>query len=208
MILASQSPRRLELLRELGIDPVVMPARIDERPRPGESPTALVARLSLEKAQSVWEGLSTGERTHDVVAADTVVWIDGMVLGKPPSVEDAMQMLGSLSGRVHHVSTGVCLIVPGRVASSAPICYSFVETTDVEFYELSDAQAEAYARSKEPSDKAGAYGIQGRGRLLVKRIDGDYYNVVGLPVTRVLRELDRLHGNDRLVVGALSASQR
>ena len=116
MILASQSPRRIELLREAGLDPIVMPAHVDETPLPGESPTALVARLARSKAQAVWEGLETQMHVHEVVAADTVVWLDGSVLGKPPSLEDAEHMLLALSGRTHHVSTGVCLIVPPTIA--------------------------------------------------------------------------------------------
>lgn len=204
MILASGSPRRRELLAELGIDALVRPARVNETPLEGESPVALVARLARDKAQATYETLSDGERADVVLAADTVVWADGEILGKPPSVEDAEMMLRFLSGRTHQVSTGVCFLAGGKTAERTPRMCSFVETTEVEFYELTDEQIHAYALSREPADKAGAYGIQGTGRLLVKRINGDYFNVVGLPVARVLRELDRMMDTQSNLLQALA----
>ncbi len=201
MILASGSPRRLELLRQMGFSPVVRPANIDETPRPGESPTDLVLRLARQKARACEKGLPEKLLGQVVIAADTTVWIDGLELGKPHDDEDACAMLTRLSGRTHHVSTGVCMLAPAGEAS-------FVETSSVTFFELSPDQIDAYVQSGEPRDKAGSYGIQGRGRLLVSGIEGDYFNIVGLPVARLARELDALVGEDAggeasVVCGAL-----
>lgn len=185
MILASQSPRRSELLGRIGIAPIVRPTDIDETRRPDELPCDLVVRLAENKAYACLDGMT--ETIDDVVlAADTVVWTEDTVLGKPKDAEDAMAMLRSLSGRSHHVSTGVALIAPdGRETS-------FVETTTVTFHELTEEEVAAYVSSGEPMDKAGSYGIQGLGSLLVQGIEGDYDNVVGLPLARVVRELDLL----------------
>jgi len=203
MILASASPRRLELLRAAGIEPVVLPADVDETPLVGEAPTALVARLAQLKAAHVMEvhpELAAGEV---VLAADTIVWgDDGVALGKPHSDDEARKMLGELSGATHHVSTGVCLAVVGGGQTS------FVETTSVTFWPLDEAQIDAYVASGEPHGKAGAYAIQGNGRVLVERIAGDYDNVVGLPLSRVLRELDALEGEGARVRDALAQPAR
>ena len=159
MILASGSPRRREILEDLGISPIVRPADVDETPRDGESPTELVERLACAKAEACAADLPAELAGQTVLAADTIVWREGgHVLGKPANDDQARAMLEELSGATHHGSTGVCLLV----------------------------------RSGEPADKAGSYGIQGLGRLLVSGISGDYYNVVGLPVTRTLCELDRV----------------
>lgn len=191
MILASQSPRRRELLEAAGFELTVVPASIDEARRAGEGPVALVERLAREKAAAVADRLGDEAGGEPVVAADTIVWTDdGAVLGKPADDADAARMLRELSGRTHHVSTGVCLVAPGGERRS------FVETTDVTFWELTDAQIEAYVKSGEPADKAGSYGIQGAGRMLVRGIRGDYENVVGLPVARLVRELSELLGAD------------
>lgn len=185
MILASRSPRRSELLGRIGIAPIVRPVDIDETRREDEAPRELVVRLARGKAHACRDGMA-GPVNDVVLAADTVVWTDGTVLGKPRNTKDARAMLRSLSGRSHHVSTGVALIAPdGRETS-------FVETTTVTFHELTEGEIAAYASSGEPRDKAGAYGIQGLGSLLVRGIEGDYDNVVGLPLARVVRELDRL----------------
>lgn len=185
MILASQSPRRSELLERIGIAPIVRPADIDETRRPDEPPCDLVVRLARGKAHACRDGMA-GPVDDVVLAADTVVWMGGVVLGKPRDADDAMAMLRSLSGRSHHVSTGVALIAPdGRETS-------FTETTTVTFHELTQGEIAAYVSSGEPRDKAGSYGIQGLGSLLVARIEGDYDNVVGLPLARVVRALDRL----------------
>ena len=194
LVLASGSPRRVELLREAGFEPVVAAQDVDETPLAGEAPRALVERLARLKAASA---LATARPGDLVVAADTTVWIDDADLGKPADGRDAARMLRMLSGRTHHVSTGVCLALAGgpTAVAGAPAparSVSFVETTDVTFYELDDADVDAYVATGEPADKAGAYGIQGLGRALVRGIEGDYYNVVGLPVARVLREMDQL----------------
>ncbi|MDJ1122019.1 Maf family protein [Olsenella sp. YH-ols2217] len=184
MILASQSPRRIDLMKQGGYVCRTIPANIDESAEPDEEPEALVERLATSKALAVMDRADPNEV---VVGADTVVWLDGAVLGKPKDHEDAEAMLGRLSGTRHHVSTGVCLAVKdghGRVST-----HSFVDTADVEFYPLEPQEVWSYAQSEEPMDKAGAYAIQGQGRLFVKGIRGNYDTVVGLPIARVAREL-------------------
>lgn len=194
MILASASPRRRELLEELGFALEILPADIDETRRKGEYPCDLVQRLAHEKA---WHVLGTHGLDADgfLLAADTIVWMGNEALGKPADDEDAHNMLRDLSGRTHHVSTGVSLLYRGAGNPKVREA-SFVETTDVTFHELTEAQITAYVRSGECSDKAGAYAIQGTGRLLVSGIRGDYANVVGLPVCRVVREMARLSADD------------
>lgn len=187
MILASQSPRRIELMREAGFDFRVVPADIDESPHEGETPFELVERLAVSKAACI--AGTVAEPGELVVAADTIVAIDGELLGKPADAADAHRMLRELSGRTHQVATGVCLIVAG---DSARVPHSFVDVTDVTFYDLTDEEIDAYVASGEPLDKAGAYGIQGvGGRLLVRGIDGDFYNVVGLPIAKTVRAIRR-----------------
>lgn len=194
MILASQSPRRIELMREAGFNVRVLPADIDEAPLPHEDPFALVDRLACTKAATVLRAHAVPSEV--VLAADTIVTIDGIVLGKPADADDARAMLRRLSGRTHTVATGVCIAQadarePRRMSDEPPI--SFVAKTAVTFYELSDAEIDAYVASGEPMDKAGAYGIQGAGgRMLVRGIEGDFYNVVGLPIAEVVRRLRAL----------------
>lgn len=203
MILASQSPRRRELLEQAGFDLEVVPADVDERRHDGETPVALVARLAAEKAEAVRAGLRHSPADGLLVAADTIVWTDdGQVLGKPRDAADAARMLRALSGRTHHVSTGACAMALSDDASCARSA-RFVETTDVTFWELTDAEVEAYVATGEPLDKAGAYGIQGAGRLLVRTISGDYQNVVGLPVSRLVRTMGELVGEDDLVARSM-----
>lgn len=192
MILASQSPRRIELMREAGYDVVVEPADIDETPLPDEGPRELVGRLAVSKAMAV-----AAQHEHEdelVVAADTIVTIDGEILGKPADADDACHMLRHLSGRTHQVMTGACVVRAGEAAEAGEAAARrFVEVTDVAFYPLSDEEIRRYVDSGEPLDKAGAYGIQGvGGRMLVKKIDGDYYNVVGLPIARLARLIDEM----------------
>ncbi len=162
-------------------------------------------RLARQKAEAT-RGSLAGRATEDVLlAADTIVWTeDGDVLGKPVDVKAACAMLQELSGRTHHVSTGVCLMHLDPTAK-ALATRSFVETTRVSFFDLTDEEIRAYVASGEPMDKAGAYGIQGRGRLLVSGIEGDWANVVGLPVARVVRELEALFGRRDLVAHCLGA---
>lgn len=193
MILASASPRRQELLGELGFELQICPADIDETRQTGEHPKDLVQRLAREKAHHVYGIQGVGDDGF-LVAADTIVWRGDEALGKPKDAVDACAMLRELSGHTHHVSTGVCVLYQ---AECEPLCEaSFVDTTDVTFHELTDAQIEAYVSSGECADKAGAYAIQGIGRLLVAGIAGDYGNVVGLPTCRVVREMARLCGTN------------
>ncbi len=191
MILASQSPRRRELLADAGFGLTIIPAQIDESRLPGETPVELVDRLAAEKAEAVRASLGAGVRDDLLVAADTIVWMGDEALGKPSDASDATAMLRELSGRTHHVSTGVCAM---RLSPDGGLMAEtrFVETTDVTFWELTEAEVAAYVATGESLDKAGAYGIQGAGRMLVRKIDGDYPNVVGLPVARLVRELGRL----------------
>ncbi len=192
MILASASPRRSELLGRLGFKLEIVPADIDESRIEGEYPRALVQRLAHEKA---WHVANSRGFDSDglLLAADTIVWMGSDALGKPHGEEDARNMLRELSGKTHHVSTGVSILAlqqDGMVGES-----SFVETTDVTFCELTEGQIAAYVRSGECMDKAGAYAIQGTGSLLVAGIAGDYDNVVGLPTNRVVREMAKLKSN-------------
>lgn len=192
LVLASGSPRRRQLLEEVGLSLLVLPADADEARLPGEEPRALVERLARLKAQACVAAHPDEVAGHALLAADTIVWTPGgEAMGKPASEEDARRMLASLSGAESRVSTGVALSLVG--ADGLPVAQtSFVETTRVLFWDLTQAEVEAYVASGEPMDKAGAYGIQGRGRLLVRGIEGDYFNVVGLPVGRAMRELGRL----------------
>lgn len=203
MILASQSPRRRELLADAGFELTVVPADIDETRLPEEKPVDLVLRLAEQKAEAVRAAQEDFSSDELLVAADTIVWMGDEALGKPTDAPDATAMLRELSGRTHHVSTGVCalrLSPEGRAIART----SFVETTDVTFWELTEAEIAAYVDTGEPQDKAGAYGIQGAGRLLVKSIEGDYSNVVGLPIARLVRELGKLYeGEKDLVAEAL-----
>ncbi|MDI9591341.1 MAG: Maf family protein [Acidobacteriota bacterium] len=189
MILASASPRRSELLGELGLSLRVCPADIDERQLPGEHPQDLVRRLAREKARHVHERHGVGEDGF-LLAADTIVWMGDEALGKPADETDARAMLRALSGRTHQVSTGVCLLC--QPPGSACLESSFVDTTSVTFHDLTDGQIDAYVSSGECAGKAGSYAIQGIGRLLVRGIAGDYGNVVGLPTCRVVREMQHL----------------
>lgn len=185
-------------MSKLGFKLRIVPADIDESRLPGEHPRDLVCRLAHEKALHVYDLEGVGKDGY-LLAADTIVWMADEALGKPADDAEAAAMLAELSGRTHHVSTGVCIIYQGNGGERQVA--SFVETTDVTFYELTKGQIDAYVRSGECSDKAGAYAIQGTGRLLVKGIEGDYDNVVGLPTCRVVREMARLSatGEDNLV---------
>jgi len=178
IVLASGSPRRGEILTNAGI-PFVreVPGNIDETPKPGESPQDYVVRLAREKAEAVE---ARGDRI--VLGADTSVVIDGQILGKPSSPADAIQMLRLLSGRSHEVITGICL-------RSARVRVTDAAITRVWFAALSDSDIDAYAASGEPMDKAGAYGIQGLASKFVERIDGCYFNVMGLPIALVYAHL-------------------
>ena len=180
VILASQSPRRKELLGLFHIPFTVRVADIDETMTPGGAPYAEVARVSRLKALAV-------EREPDdlVIAADTIVVCDGRILGKPADEEEARDMLRLLSGRDHQVMTGMTVL---RGENAAVI----TEVTDLHFRELTEGEIDAYVASGEPMDKAGAYGIQGGAALFCSRLEGDYYNVVGLPVCRLAQILKEM----------------
>jgi septum formation protein len=178
LVLASASPRRQELLRNAGIAFEVQPADIPEDPLPGEAAKECAERLAREKALAV-----ASRRPHDfVLGADTVVVVDGQFLGKPCDVADAARMLRLLSGREHQVITGVCLVVDGQPSVASA-------TTLVTLSKITEQDIAAYVASGEPMDKAGAYAIQGIASRWIPRIEGDYSNVVGLPVALVFRML-------------------
>ncbi len=179
LILASGSPRRQELLRQIGLtDFTVHPADVDERIDPGMTPAQAVVALATQKAQA-----GAKDFPEDLVlAADTVVALDGVILGKPKSEAQAIQMLQSLSGRSHLVYTGFALARGGRIETG-------YEETAVHFRPLTQGEIAAYVATGEPTDKAGSYGIQGLGAVFITGIDGDYFNVMGLPVCRVAQAL-------------------
>ena len=181
LILASSSPRRKELLENLQIPFEVLSSNVDESYNPELTPEEIVKELALRKAKNVAE-----KRPSDyVIGSDTVVVSDGKVLGKPENQEHAVQMLKSLSGRTHSVYTGVSIFTPNEHIE-------FYEKTDVMFWELTDDEINGYVATGEPFDKAGAYGIQGFGSMLVKKINGDYFSVVGLPLSKTVRALKKL----------------
>jgi septum formation protein len=181
LILASGSPRRAELLAGAGFTFDVRPVEVDETPSPGEEPADYVLRLAVLKAQSC-ESAGDGDL---VLAADTTVVVDGQLLGKPVDDADARRMLRLLAGREHLVLTGVALRLGRRVLSA-------VETTVVRFVPLTGAEIDWYVASTEPTDKAGAYAVQGLAARFVDRVEGSYSNVVGLPVSRVYVMLRQL----------------
>jgi septum formation protein len=179
LILASASPRRAELLTAAGIPFEVRPATVDERIHPGEEARGYALRVAMKKARAVMT--SSGGRP--VLAADTVVVVDGHILGKPADVEDAKRMLHLLSGRTHEVLTAVVVVPASRGdLSREETIDGQVEVTAVEFASLDTAEIDWYVETGEPSDKAGSYAIQGAGSRFVTRIQGSYSNVVGLPV--------------------------
>lgn len=179
LILASQSPRRRELLSLLGYPFRVQVASVDETMEALPIEQA-VARLSYRKAAAVG-----AEADQVVIGADTVVVLDGAVLGKPRDEEDATRMLRSLSGKTHRVMTGVCVLKGERMLTHT-------EVTEVTFRPLTDREIESYVATKEPMDKAGAYGIQGGAARFVEGIKGDYFNVVGLPVCSLGLMLEKM----------------
>ena len=176
LILASASPRRRELLGLIGIAHEVCPADIDETQHPGEAPVAYAERLARGKAVAI----AAIEPDALVIGADTIVVVDGAVLGKPADADDAARMLRMLSGRRHLVHTAVAVVFNGRNASG-------VEAVDVTFRDLSDAEVRDYIATGEPMDKAGAYGIQGFGATIVERVEGDYFSVMGLGLRRLVQ---------------------
>ena len=197
LVLASASPRRRELLAQAGFTFEVHPAHVPEEPNPGEDPIAYVTRLAREKAEAVYNellgapsfsrSLRKGWDTKNltVLGADTTVTLDNHILGKPEDAADAARMLCLLSGRTHRVITGVAVVTADRTEVAA-------EVTGVTFLTLSDEEIAAYVATGEPLDKAGAYAIQGRAARWIPRIEGDYFNVVGLPLALVSTLLENV----------------
>lgn len=177
-ILASASPRRKELLQLLDLDFNIIPADITENLDASLTPEENVMKLAYGKAQAI----TTQYPDHFVIGADTIVVLNGRILGKPHSADEAKQMLRDLSGVTHQVITGVSL-------QYQDICDTFCSTTHVTFHPLTEVEIEAYIATQEPFDKAGAYGIQGRAAKFIKGIDGDYFTVVGLPIAEIYQRL-------------------
>lgn len=180
-VLASKSPRRKQLLKNIGLQAEIVPANVDESVLSTLPPEKMVAQLALLKASDV--ARSFGGNTY-VIGADTVVVLDGKVFGKPHDMEDARRMLRALSGNTHSVYTGYCVI---RCKDGSAVAK--YEKTDVTFRSLSEGEIDAYIKTREPMDKAGAYGIQEKGSIFIEKINGDYFNVVGLPVCALSRLL-------------------
>lgn len=189
IILASASPRRSELLKNMGLDFRVVVSNADESEADVSVPPEIyVQELALLKAAAT-AGQVLKNKNAVVIAADTIVEYDGKILGKPSDEDEARAMLGMLSGRTHRVYTGFCVL---RLKDAFTVCKNVC--TNVTFKELSDDKIDRYVRSGEPMDKAGAYGIQGLGAMLVDKIEGDYFNVVGLPVSALADVLESEFG--------------
>ncbi len=181
-ILASKSPRRKELLYSIGIKAEIIPSNVDESKVIGLSPEKMVTELAMLKTTDVARSFR-GDTI--VIGADTCVCIEGRILGKPQNIEDAKNMLSSLSGRTHEVYTGYCVC-----DCKSGVCISKCEKTLVTFKTLTEDEISLYVKTREPMDKAGAYGIQGKGAVFVEKIDGDYANVVGLPLCALSKLLN------------------
>ncbi len=190
LVLASASPRRRELLAQAGFAFNVRAAEIPEDPRANEDPIAYVTRLAREKAEAVFRQVSSEESAPPqvVLGADTTVTLDNHILGKPADASDAARMLRLLSGRTHLVMTGVAVVTPQSAEVAA-------EVTAVRFLTLSDREIEDYVATGEPMDKAGAYAIQGRAARWIPRIEGCYFNVVGLPLALVAAMLESVENS-------------
>ncbi|PDY45784.1 Maf family protein [Bacillus pseudomycoides] len=178
LILASGSPRRKELLELAGVPFEIVVSEIEETIGAYSSPADIVMSLALQKASAVVEH----HEDSVVLGADTIVTYESRILGKPKDESEAKEILQLLSGKTHEVYTGVALISKEKTVT-------FYERTEVTFWELTEEEIDAYIATKEPLDKAGSYGIQGKGSIFVQHIQGDYYSVVGLPIARLVREL-------------------
>ena len=189
IILASASPRRRELLERAGLSFTVMPASGEEK-RSSEDPAEVVLQLARDKASAVADTLAECEEGTLVIGSDTIVVFENRILGKPKDKEDAAQTLEKLQGNTHQVYTGVAMLVYGEDGEAKEICHA--ERTEVFVHEMSDEEIRNYIASGEPMDKAGAYGIQGKFAAYIDKIEGDYYNVVGLPVAYVYQQLKAL----------------
>ena len=198
IILASQSPRRKELLEQIGLEFEICPAKGEEIITK-TIPEEVVMELSKQKAEEVAAMVSSYGEQHKeittpsdilVIGADTVVAYDGKILGKPADDADAKRMLTMLSGNTHSVFTGVTLVLIDKSGRAGEVV--FYEKTDVTMHEMTEEEIERYIATGEPMDKAGSYGIQGKCAIYIKKIDGDYNNVVGLPITRIYQELKKI----------------
>ncbi len=187
IILASGSPRRYDLLKQIGFDFKVITSEADESYDSSRSPGDIVMELSLRKAEAVFLN-ELPKKDTVVIGSDTIVVHNDKILGKPSGRDEAVSMLKELSGKVHHVYTGVAMYY---FINNRLFIENFADRADVHFRRLTDAEISAYVDSGEPMDKAGAYGIQGKGAVLVDRIEGDFYTIVGLPVVRVYESLMR-----------------
>lgn len=190
LILASGSPRRARLLKEIVSSFRIVPSDLEEEQEQGEPPSAYAMRVSREKAESVSDELEGGTGVDWVLAGDTIVVLEEKVLGKPKDEEHARRMLEQLQDRQHEVITGICLLNRGQ-----SVCCLEAVRTQVWMRRIEPGEIDAYVRTGEPLDKAGAYAIQGKGGRFVRKIEGSYSNVVGLPTER-LRELFRTYGID------------
>lgn len=180
-VLASKSPRRKALLQNIGINAQIIPANVDESAFKGLDPDGMVKQLAMLKASDVARSF---RGNTIVIGADTCVYLDGKIMGKPQTISEAEEMLRKLSGNTHEVYTGYCVFncADGKAVSKC-------EKTSVTFRKLSEEEIKAYVKTREPMDKAGAYGIQNKGSMFVEKIDGDYFNVVGLPVCALVKLL-------------------
>ncbi|MBR0086066.1 MAG: septum formation protein Maf [Lachnospiraceae bacterium] len=199
VILASGSPRRHEILEMAGVEHVVMPASCDESAVKETDPKKLVYELSRLKAYACLDAIidkrkfmPAFDKGYVILASDTVVAIDGEILGKPASGADAFKMIKELQGRIHHVYTGVTLLPPEDAENDREAGITFVEATEVKVAPMTDDEIEAYVKTGEPMDKAGAYAIQGIFCKFVESINGDYYTVMGLPIAKVYSELKKI----------------
>jgi septum formation protein len=200
LILASSSPRRAQILRDAGFDFTIKPANVDESLAPGEAVEAYVARIAQAKAHAV-AGRALADGTPAIViAADTVVLAGKQILPKPKDADDARRMLRLLNATTHEVLTGLFVI-----RAYDGISFAHLERTRVEFTRISDLDIDAYIQTKEPFDKAGAYGIQGIGGRFVRKVDGCYFNVMGLPLSRLWEILRQMRWED---LNLMIASQK
>lgn len=191
LILASASPRRAEVLRDAGFEFEVQPPKVDESRLPNEAVDAYVLRVATAKADAIAQANLSNGTPAIVIAADTVVLVGREILPKPKDAEDARRMLRLLSASTHEVVTGLFVI-----RAYDGISFTHVERTRVEFNRLSETDIDSYIQTKEPFDKAGAYGIQGIGGRFVRRIDGCYFNVMGLPLSRLWEILRQMRWDD------------
>ena len=181
IILASGSPRRRQLLSSLGVEFEVVDPNVDESYQKGMAPDEITKSMACKKAAAV----AKKYKNYAIIAADTIVAIDGIILEKPKDRQDALNMLNMLSGRWHEVHSGVCIVCKDKSSI-------FNQVTRVHFSELDNSQIKWYVNTLEPMDKAGAYGIQGYGSMFVDRIEGDFYNVMGFPISKIMKELTKL----------------